>query len=75
MRQPLPWIGMWELRFSRCTARHWTWHVPYIGPTGRRPHRLRADLYPWWIGARPPAPRPPATRHIPQSARSTASPS
>ncbi|MFI6695042.1 DUF6193 family natural product biosynthesis protein [Streptomyces sp. NPDC050433] len=33
LRQLFPWIGMWELHFSRCTEQRWTWDVPYIGPT------------------------------------------
>lgn len=30
LRQLFPWVGMWELHFSRCTERRWTWDVPYI---------------------------------------------
>jgi hypothetical protein len=32
LRQLFPWVGMWELHFSRCTEPRWTWDVPYIGP-------------------------------------------
>jgi hypothetical protein len=32
LRQLFPWVGMWELHFSRCTEKDWTWDVPYIGP-------------------------------------------
>ncbi|WP_372407526.1 DUF6193 family natural product biosynthesis protein [Streptomyces luteireticuli] len=32
LRQLYPWVGMWELHFSRCTEKRWTWDVPYIGP-------------------------------------------
>ncbi|QDY80689.1 hypothetical protein FQU76_01625 [Streptomyces qinzhouensis] len=31
LRQLLPWTGMWELHFSRCTEMRYTWDVPYIG--------------------------------------------
>ncbi|MFH8409083.1 DUF6193 family natural product biosynthesis protein [Streptomyces sp. NPDC018019] len=37
LRQLFPWIGMWELHFSRCTELRWTWDVPYIGPTAAGP--------------------------------------
>lgn len=37
LRQLFPWIGMWELHFSRCTEQPWTWDVPYIGPTASGP--------------------------------------
>lgn len=33
LRQLFPWVGMWELHFSRCTEKRWTWDVPYIGAT------------------------------------------
>ncbi|MFH8254245.1 DUF6193 family natural product biosynthesis protein [Streptomyces roseolus] len=36
LRQLFPWVGMWELHFSRCTER-WTWDVPYVGPTAAGP--------------------------------------
>ncbi len=32
LRQLFPWIGMWELHFSRCTEHPPTWDVPYITP-------------------------------------------
>ncbi|WP_030198722.1 DUF6193 family natural product biosynthesis protein [Streptomyces sp. NRRL S-87] len=34
LRQLYPWTGMWELHFSRCTEKRWTWDLPYIGTTG-----------------------------------------
>ncbi|MGW5449472.1 DUF6193 family natural product biosynthesis protein [Streptomyces asiaticus] len=37
LRQLFPWIGMWELHFSRCTEQRWTSDVPYIGPTAAGP--------------------------------------
>ncbi|MFB7555434.1 DUF6193 family natural product biosynthesis protein [Streptomyces brevispora] len=37
LRQLFPWIGMWELHFSRCTEQRWTWDVPYIGPAAAGP--------------------------------------
>lgn len=33
LRELFPWVGMWELHFSRCTEQRWTWDVPYIGPS------------------------------------------
>jgi uncharacterized protein DUF6193 len=32
LRQLFPWVGMWELHFSRCTEHPPTWDVPYIAP-------------------------------------------
>ncbi|MFZ3497241.1 DUF6193 family natural product biosynthesis protein [Streptomyces sp. 5.8] len=32
LRQLFPWVGMWELHFSRCTEHPSTWDVPYIAP-------------------------------------------
>ncbi|WP_405943871.1 DUF6193 family natural product biosynthesis protein [Streptomyces sp. NBC_01020] len=32
LRQLFPWVGMWELHFSRCTEYPWTWDVPYVAP-------------------------------------------
>ncbi|MEU9144076.1 DUF6193 family natural product biosynthesis protein [Streptomyces sp. NPDC048349] len=32
LRQLFPWVGMWELHFSRCTGHPCTWDVPYIAP-------------------------------------------
>jgi hypothetical protein len=32
LRQLFPWIGMWELHFSRCTEHPPTWDIPYIAP-------------------------------------------
>jgi hypothetical protein len=32
LRQLFPWVGMWELHFSRCTEHPWAWDVPYITP-------------------------------------------
>ncbi|WP_438289530.1 DUF6193 family natural product biosynthesis protein [Streptomyces sp. HUAS TT7] len=32
LRQLFPWVGMWELHFSRCTEHPCTWDVPYIAP-------------------------------------------
>ena len=32
LRQLFPWVGMWELHFSRCIERPWTWDIPYIRP-------------------------------------------
>ncbi|MCD0485340.1 DUF6193 family natural product biosynthesis protein [Streptacidiphilus sp. ASG 303] len=32
LRQLFPWVGMWELHFSRCTEHPATWDVPYIAP-------------------------------------------
>ncbi|MFG2495673.1 DUF6193 family natural product biosynthesis protein [Streptomyces caniferus] len=32
LRQLFPWVGMWELHFSRCTEIPFTWDVPYIAP-------------------------------------------
>ncbi|MDR3081113.1 MAG: DUF6193 family natural product biosynthesis protein, partial [Streptomyces sp.] len=37
LRQLFPWVGMWELHFSRCTEQRWTWDVPYVGPTAAGP--------------------------------------
>ncbi|MEV5595406.1 DUF6193 family natural product biosynthesis protein [Streptomyces sp. NPDC052496] len=37
LRQLFPWVGMWELHFSRCTELRWTWDVPYIGPAAPGP--------------------------------------
>ncbi|MGW8364544.1 DUF6193 family natural product biosynthesis protein [Streptomyces wedmorensis] len=37
LRQLFPWVGMWELHFSRCIEQRWTWDVPYIGPTAAGP--------------------------------------
>ncbi|MFJ3934060.1 MULTISPECIES: DUF6193 family natural product biosynthesis protein [unclassified Streptomyces] len=37
LRQLFPWVGMWELHFSRCTEQRWTWDVPYIGPAAAGP--------------------------------------
>ena len=37
LRQLFPWVGMWELHFSRCTEKDWTWDVPYIGPKAAGP--------------------------------------
>lgn len=37
LRQLFPWVGMWELHFSRCTEKRWTWDVPYIGATAAGP--------------------------------------
>lgn len=37
LRELFPWVGMWELHFSRCTEPHWTWDVPYIGPSKAGP--------------------------------------
>ncbi|WP_225800256.1 DUF6193 family natural product biosynthesis protein [Streptomyces sp. NK15101] len=34
LRRLHPWTGMWELHFSRCTERDYTWDVPYIGTLG-----------------------------------------
>ncbi|MFD8182192.1 DUF6193 family natural product biosynthesis protein [Streptomyces sp. NPDC059694] len=31
LRQLSPWTGMWELHFSRCAERDYTWAIPYIG--------------------------------------------
>ncbi|MFE2011402.1 DUF6193 family natural product biosynthesis protein [Streptomyces sp. NPDC059491] len=31
LRRLHPWVGMWELHFSRCTERNYTWDIPYIG--------------------------------------------
>ncbi|MEV6009883.1 DUF6193 family natural product biosynthesis protein [Streptomyces sp. NPDC051976] len=32
LRQLSPWVGMWELHFSRCTEYPQTWDIPYIAP-------------------------------------------
>jgi hypothetical protein len=32
LRRLFPWVGMWELHFSRCTEGRWTWDIPYIQP-------------------------------------------
>ncbi|MEV0174539.1 GNAT family N-acetyltransferase [Streptomyces sp. NPDC050803] len=32
LRQLFPWVGHWELHFSRCVESPWTWDVPYIRP-------------------------------------------
>ncbi|MBT2456761.1 hypothetical protein J7E98_18770 [Streptomyces sp. ISL-86] len=32
LRQLFPWVGMWELHFSRSTEHRFTWDIPYIGP-------------------------------------------
>jgi hypothetical protein len=40
LRQLFPWVGMWELHFSRCTEKHWTWDVPYIGPKAAGPDHV-----------------------------------
>ncbi|MFC1403353.1 MULTISPECIES: DUF6193 family natural product biosynthesis protein [Streptacidiphilus] len=32
LRQLFPWVGMWELHFSRCTEHPPTWDIPYIAP-------------------------------------------
>ncbi|MGW7006407.1 DUF6193 family natural product biosynthesis protein [Streptomyces sp. NPDC054933] len=32
LRQLFPWVGMWELHFSRCTDHPPTWDIPYIAP-------------------------------------------
>ena len=32
LRQLFPWVGMWELHFSRCTEYPLTWDIPYISP-------------------------------------------
>lgn len=32
LRRLLPWTGMSELHFSRCTEWPWTWDIPYIQP-------------------------------------------
>ncbi|MFF7777494.1 DUF6193 family natural product biosynthesis protein [Streptomyces tanashiensis] len=37
LRQLFPWVGMWELHFSRCTEQRWTWDVPYVGPAAAGP--------------------------------------
>ncbi|MFD7020041.1 DUF6193 family natural product biosynthesis protein [Streptomyces sp. NPDC059928] len=34
LRRLFPWVGMWELHFSRCTEFRPTWDVPYISPKG-----------------------------------------
>ncbi|WP_238783329.1 DUF6193 family natural product biosynthesis protein [Streptomyces monomycini] len=42
LRQLFPWVGMWELHFSRCTEFRWTWDVPYIGPAAAGPDHCGA---------------------------------
>ncbi|MEU9503161.1 DUF6193 family natural product biosynthesis protein [Streptomyces sp. NPDC048196] len=34
LRQLYPWMGMWELHFSRCTEGRPTWDIPYAGTAG-----------------------------------------
>ncbi|MBO0657250.1 hypothetical protein J1792_32420 [Streptomyces triculaminicus] len=43
LRQLYPWVGMWELHFSRCTEKRWTWDVPYSGPSAAG--RQHSGLY------------------------------
>ncbi|RPF41839.1 hypothetical protein EDD96_5664 [Streptomyces sp. Ag109_G2-6] len=55
LRELFPWIGMWEVHFSRCTEHRFTWDVPYIGPraagadhTG--PYYVEGPSRSEWIG-------------------------
>ena len=41
LRQLFPWVGMWELHFSRRTERRWTWDAPYIGPAAAGPDHTK----------------------------------
>ncbi|WP_352231760.1 DUF6193 family natural product biosynthesis protein [Microtetraspora sp. NBRC 16547] len=44
LRQLLPWTGMGELHFSRCTDPRWTWDIPYIVPAVQGSYQVSGPL-------------------------------
>ncbi|MEU8521216.1 DUF6193 family natural product biosynthesis protein [Streptomyces sp. NPDC048577] len=50
LRELYPWMGMWELHFSRCTEAPFSWDIPYAGPSRDGGYRVEGPSRSQYVG-------------------------